>query len=721
VSNSRSVLKILPALCALSCLVPATAGAYATVAPPPKQSGSSGLPDGRVYELVSEFNKHGYQAGIGPRHLSNILALFSVSSPDGNTVAYRSTGPAAGTDASGLSFDFVADRTAHGWTSRSTTARGLGQSELFSFFSQFPEWVNYSPTLSHLAYAVESADVPDAPRHGIANIYLMGASPLAEPTWLLRSAASPLLEGHTPLYGMALLGMTPDASVVYFGYGEPLLPQDASRAGWGLYESRRGVVSEVGVLPDGSVPVAGAYPAATATAPGQSIGGSDPASHDNQVSEDGRRLFYVSSGQLYVHKLEADGSENSVLVSASQLPGHVGEAAPDGVSLFENLTRGYGGGGTEFSTQKNPPTYVYASADGSHAFFQTMDQLTSDAPNDSTAKVYDFDVDTGSLEYLPEVALGGIVTAAKDGSSFIFVNDGSAPPELDRWTANASRGSVAQIIQLPAGGFVGPGRSVADGSVIVFQAQGPLPGVDKSADEQIYRYDVNSSELNCVSCPPGGTAQSGNTYLSAIDNYMTTQSVNDVRGVSSDGKRIFFGSPNPLVSRDTNGDFDTYEWEDGTVYLISSGIGSDYSPFLDNSESGGDVFFATTDELVEGDNDGGFDVYDARIPRPGDNPPPSAVPCAGDVCQGAPSVPQLLGAPPSATFNGVGNVFEEPPSSSKSKSKPRALSTARRLANALSACRKRQSKAKRAICERQAHRRFSAARASIKRNQGRGK
>jgi hypothetical protein len=124
---------------------------------------------------------------------------------------------------------------------------------------------------------------------------------------------------------------------------------------------------------------------------------------------------------------------------------------------------------------------------------------------------------------------------------------------------------------------------------------------------------------------------------------------------------------------------------------------------------------------VEGDNDGWFDVYDARIPRPGDNPPPSAVPCAGDVCQGAPSVPQLLGAPPSATFNGAGNISEEPLGSSKSKSKSKAPSTARKLANALSSCRKRKSTAKRVSCERQARKRIVAMRASSKRNRGRGK
>ncbi len=115
---------------------------------------------------------------------------------------------------------------------------------------------------------------------------------------------------------------------------------------------------------------------------------------------------------------------------------------------------------------------------------------------------------------------------------------------------------------------------------------------------------------------------------------------------------------------------DVYEWENGRVFLISSGSSTQNSIFLDSSESGGDVFFATTSELVAGDNDGAYDIYDARVPRPGDNPR-VAVPCQGEVCQGPPSVPQLLSAPSSATFSGLGNISPQPQPASESK--PRRL------------------------------------------------
>jgi hypothetical protein len=727
-STPRSILRVVLLLCALSALVPAVAGAYAKVAPPPSSSTGSGLPDGRVYELVSPFNKHGYEAGANASsEVAPVDVSFSIASPDGNAVAFKSVGPAADTDSSGLNENFVSERTSHGWVSRSTTARGLGQNETLSLFVQKASWTDYSPDLSHLSYVVHSADVAGAPVKGDANFYLLGSDPLEEPTWLFRSLAGPSLENLNA--ENELIGMSPDASVVYFTWGGPLLAQDASRSGSGIYESRGGTVSEAGVLPDGSVPASGALPVAGTTSSKESYrtGENNPASLDNQLSENGMRLFFVSGGELYVHTIEADGSERSELVSASLLPGHVGEAAVDGVVQFENRTQkavfaAHGGGKT-----KSGPTYAYASPDGSHIFFQSADQLTAQAPV-AGLKAYDFDVDTGTLEYLPGVALGGIVTAAEDGSSFVFVNDTSSPEELDLWSASSNGGKVRQIAQLPGGGYVGPGRTTSDDSVLVFQAQAPIAGFNDVGGEQVYRYDIDANELACVSCPPAGVLPSGDAYLSAVDQYgdafnhnvPENRFVNDARGVSSDGTRIFFASPDPLVSRDTNGTYDTYEWENGTVFLISSGSGSEYSPFLDNSESGGDVFFATADELVQGDNDGGFDVYDARVPRPGDNPPPAAVPCSGDVCQGPPSVAQLLGAPPSATFNGAGNIVEGRPAV-KAKSAPKRLTKAQKLIAALSECRKQKIKRKRPACEKRARERYRAIGAGVKRDGKRGK
>jgi hypothetical protein len=137
--------------------------------------------------------------------------------------------------------------------------------------------------------------------------------------------------------------------------------------------------------------------------------------------------------------------------------------------------------------------------------------------------------------------------------------------------------------------------------------------------------------------------------------------------MSEDGSRVFFTSPDALVGADLNGKPDAYEWENGHLYLISAGNSTVPSYYIDSSANGNDVFFTTEQGLVPSDKDEQTDVYDARIPRPGDNPPPEQTPCAGEVCQGPPSVPELLTPAASATFEGLGNIPPEKTPETKAK------------------------------------------------------
>jgi hypothetical protein len=474
-----------------------------------------------------------------------------------------------------------------------------------------------------------------------------------------------------------VLGSSPDLSTVYFGYKERLISGSPLEEGvWGLYEYHNGVLSYAGMLPDGSVDPHGAMGIAATSESGTY----SPAATGNQVSSDGSRVFFTSPDpgfrgpppELYVHETEADGAQRTVLVSQSQLPGHVGEPAPSGVVRLATTSpppREY-----RHDTRRTyyyEPLSGYASPDGSHVFFKSADRLTGEAPEGGGT--YDFDVDTGVLEYVAAPGLAGIVTVVSDGSSFVFENGAVSPVELDRWSAGPHGGTVTPIVQLPGEDLcdgvscVGPAHLVDNNSVLVFSTEALVAGFNDAGEfKQIFRYDFTTNELGCVSCPPAGVTPSGNAALSETDENLgypypgELDVTADDRGVSADGSRVFFDSPDRLVPRDVSGQRNVYEWENGTLFLLSSGTSSSASFYLDSSESGGDVFFATVDELVKGDNDALYDVYDARIPRPGDIPPPQAVPCQGDVCQGPPSVPSLLGAPASAVFSGLGNPPPEP-------------------------------------------------------------
>jgi hypothetical protein len=194
-----------------------------------------------------------------------------------------------------------------------------------------------------------------------------------------------------------------------------------------------------------------------------------------------------------------------------------------------------------------------------------------------------------------------------------------------------------------------------------------------------------------------------NTWLAALvpgwTPYRAGQARYQSRYLSNSG-RLFFDARDPLVPQAVNENWDVYEWEPegvpsgqhpcstatngfvassgGCVSLISSGESPDESGFLDASETGGegpngeqldqgggDVFFMSTAKLAPQDVDDSYDVYDAHecttaspcLPAPPQQPP---VCTSADQCRAAPTPePALFAAPPSATFNGPGNIAPE--------------------------------------------------------------
>jgi hypothetical protein len=293
-------------------------------------------------------------------------------------------------------------------------------------------------------------------RLGVRQLFLTGPNPFVAATWLEKPEIEDSIENcQAYLNSGAPVGGTPDFSTVYFTYPGTLLPEDASRAphahsngifeewaAWGFYENREGVLHEAGVLPDGGLDPFGAVPAASGH--GKALAG-------NEVSENGSRAFFVSPDPASCIGGEADGENNctvdppelyvredgekTLLVSKDTLLPEVGglpTSAPGGVSRMPNSTYNSG--------PQRDGSYVFASPDGSRAFFQSEDKLTPGAPEgppgNTSPKTYDFDVETGALTYLPGV-VGEIIATDTDGSALAFVKPevGAAPAELDLWSS----------------------------------------------------------------------------------------------------------------------------------------------------------------------------------------------------------------------------------------------------------------------------------------------
>ena len=716
--------RLIPLVVGLACLsagvaaalLPATASADATLEGPPEFSAAPGLPDGRVYEQVSPADKNGNEAGGSTTaYDTGATDHYGLASPDGNAVLFEGTGP-IGESPSGLNKWFVATKKPGepGWGTRSLLpAETEGQ-----YAGTGLDQLDPSSDLSH-AVVLAAGNLLHEEGCG-GGPYLTGPDPFVAATWLRRPAIEdPIVncQEHSE-EAAAPVGGTPDFSTVYFTYAGTLLLEDAERAlhsgtgspveAWGFYENAEGVLREAGVLPADS-PYPG-KPDPFGAVPAASGRGRNPSG--NEISADGSRAFFVSpdpgscepAGQndcttdppeLYVR----ENGEKTLLVSQDTLlPQDEGlhASAPGGVLRMPNPVRQLDGQG------ELNGSYVFASPDGSQAFFQSASALTKPAEEASLGsepKTYDFDVDTGGLTYLPGVVLGEqgeILATDSDGSSFAFVRPeaGGELAQLELWSAGPNGGSVAPVTQLPEYPSVPEARMSSNGSVLVFQTAATIAGfnnrgshtngsVAEPGSDEIYRYDVPANTLGCVSCAPAGVTPRENTSISVLwtSEFMFSKelveipkAIVDERGISTDGDRIFFESSDPLVPQDSNTDSpaitcgeasscpqgrDVYEWENGVVYLISTGRSPLNSYLLDSSANGNDVFFATAEGLVPGDTDGGYDIYDARIPHEGEPYPPKAVPCEGPVCQGPPNVPSPLTPPASATFSGLGNPTSE--------------------------------------------------------------
>jgi hypothetical protein len=269
-----------------------------------------------------------------------------------------------------------------------------------------------------------------------------------------------------------------------------------------------------------------------------------------------------------------------------------------------------------------------------------------------------------------------------------------------------------------------------DGRHLVFESRRSLTGYDNVVSHEpaveAFVYADDAARLSCVSCNPSGApptssevpaAQAGQEGLLPTTAEQKTYMLH---WISEDGSRVFFDTAQPLVSQDTNHLTDVYEWEregapscppavhprpnGGCVYLLSGGTSTDISLLIDASANGSDVFFLTRGKLIPQDHNDNVKLYDARV---GGGFPETSLACTGTGCQGVPPASPLFETPSSATFNGVGNFPPPPPTKGKTAAQIRAGE----LAKTLKVCKRDKSRKKRTVCEKQARKKYGAAKA----------
>jgi VCBS repeat-containing protein len=629
-----------------------TLAAAAVALAPIASAGATGPPDGRSYELVSNVDKGGQDAMV---LLNSRLPL---PSRDGRRLVWNTVAAYGGAKAN-IGNWYMAERGASGWRVASLTPP--------------------PPPGTPLSGEDVDANVPN-----IAGFGADLALPIFETTWSLDPrdddgvsqdvyvrrpdgsfewVSGPDDGDATPIHAF-YGGASNDGSHVVFQTAEQLLPGDTHSTGHEVYESTGGRTRLVGVLPDGSVDACGASLGETTptvlNGPSWAVRGT--------VSDDGSRIIFETpdvrphedsdpacSARTEIYQ-RVDGT-STIHVSASH------RSSPDPSGPWDKM-------------------YMAASKDGTKILFATVEQLTDD------------DTDSGLDLYLYDGATGGL-TRVTSGSS------GHASSGFTRLTAMSGDGRRVYFIatgQLAPGASAtkpnlyvwdgGTTRYVASGTDFAIADQDSWAPRQGSADSQLiatttpngdrllfvgskdlsgtgvwrlYEYDLHTGQTVCVSCPADGSEPVGGNTPVAVPHAFSNR-LPAPTALTTDG-RVFFDTADALVPEDTNHARDAYEYEDGHIYLISTGK-DPYDVYIAGaSVSGDDVFFSTYQRLTWQDHDDAGDLYDARVG--GGIPEPQPVPsraCDGEGCHGAAATP--ASSQPSAWATeqsfGAGNATATP-------------------------------------------------------------
>jgi hypothetical protein len=276
-----------------------------------------------------------------------------------------------------------------------------------------------------------------------------------------------------------------------------------------------------------------------------------------------------------------------------------------------------------------------------------------------------------------------------------------APLDINTGTNSDALNWVGSPYEVLNSGFYAPKTSFlgADGKTLVFRSQKQLGEYENEGTPEYYRYRAGEP-LRCLTCSPSGEATSGGPALNSIiyPNLQPSDAVAAFAGrnLAADGDHFFFETTEALSPTDTNGRgpegcppsgtqnfpscLDVYEWaapgtescqeggpsyslfDEGCLFLISTGKSEFPSLFADASASGNDVFFFTRQSLVGQDKDELQDVYDARVGGglASQNPAPPPTPCESpDACHGPAQSPPVESSPATPGFSGPGNEVEK--------------------------------------------------------------
>lgn len=601
--------------------------------------GSTFLPECRAYEKVSPSEKgHGDIVGFGETN---------VASADGDAVtfdSYTPFGDATGSSAVGQT-QYVARRGPDGWSSHAITP--LARYDANQVFTGSTHYMVFSDDLRRAV--VVGYDLPAA-AGGVPhrfNLYSEDTTTNALRTVTVSQDGFPdPLPKFIEMNTVTDWGVSADARHIAFTSYAPYLPEAVSNGLFGppnAYQWNDGVLTLAGRLPDGTVPARGSE---------IRVSRADALSRTNYrdaMSDDGSRLLFFASqgGQSQLFQ-RIDGAE-TVWVSEPEIDPSEPNPPP-----------GY---------QPEPAAVQLemATPDGRNVFFYTRSALLP-GDRDEDLDLYRWTAGpepasernlTLISDQVPPDAEQDVFGAADDGDVVYYKGGGG--PQLLVWArgvthrvTGALEGARGQNgVQADGAAAVAPGlsRVSTDGRYVVFSGfnggeftrsltGAPIEVEGTNAPSQLYLYDLDQETLKCLSCATDGATRYQPSVIPEANQAIVGMDFVTVRPryLSSSGK-VFFSTVQPLLAADTNNASDTYEYDPTTASfrLLTAGTGHEPATFAAADTNGDDVFLATRDQLVPGDQDNLIDLYDARVGGGRLEPmaPPTSPPCQGEACQGA--------------------------------------------------------------------------------------
>ena len=377
-------------------------------------------------------------------------------------------------------------------------------------------------------------------------------------------------------------GASADGTVVFFETEEQLVPGDT--------DSKRDVYERS--YDEG----AGDY--VTRLVSLGPAGGNDayPATFE-QASADGKRVFFSTDESL----VEGDTDHRSDV--------YVRDLEAGTTTL---VTRGEAGCPPGCGNGAFDANFAKASADGSIAFFVTDEKLVA-GDTDSSFDVYARNLETETTSLVSAGGNGSFDASLRgispDGTWAYFA---TAEPLLpadgdeaaDIYARDLEGGTTVLVSRGEEGCSCGSSGAVPifqgssdDGTRVFFSTDEALLPADEDSATDVYSRDLPGGPTRLIS---GGAPTSLTASFAAA---------------TGDGTHVFFTTAESLVSEDKDSANDIYEWNGGTIELVTSAecASACGATFDAVSEDAGTVVFSTAEQLDGEDTDESVDVYEQEV------------------------------------------------------------------------------------------------------------